>query len=308
VSQPASDGGSAGAGVRLATAWAPMAIAGLVIVLWGATPVATKLATNGIDGLTVGIGRTVFGGLLAAPLAIAMRLRLPRGWAQWGYFATAAVSGYIVFPVLFSIAQGKTSAQHASLLLALLPLFTGLFAATLDKRLPRLRWFIGAAIAIVGECVLVFSRESLGMGGATLLGDALVLAAGITTTIGYVAGARLSQLGYRVWGTTFWGVAFAALLLLPLVPFTGFGAAWQTGGVVAWSAILFLAYFTTIIGYAGWYWSLGAGGIARIALLQFFQPISGLILAVFLLGEPLTLTLLLAAALVLLGVWIAAKR
>lgn len=285
-----------------------MLVAGLVIVLWGSTPVVTKLGTNGIDGLTVGIGRTVFGGLLAAPLAIAMRIRLPRGRAEWRYFAAAAISGYVVFPVLFSIAQGRTSAQHASLLLALLPLFTGLVAATFDRRWPKARWFIGAAIAIVGEGLLVFSRESLDMGGASLIGDAMVLAAGVTATIGYVSGAKLSQLGYPVWGTTSWGVALAALILLPVVPFAGFGVAWETGTVVSWSAILFLAYITTIVGYAGWYWALGAGGIGRIALLQFFQPVSGLLLAVFLLSEPLTLTLLLAAALVLLGVWIAAKR
>jgi drug/metabolite transporter (DMT)-like permease len=174
--------------------------------------------------------------------------------------------------------------------------------------LPRGRWFVGAAIAIVGECLLVFSRDGMATSGATLLGDALVLTAGITATIGYVSGARLSQLGYSVWGTTFWGVALAALILLPVAPFVGFDVAFETGSAISWSAVLFLAYMTTIVGYAGWYWSLGKGGIARVALLQFFQPISGLILAVFLLSEPLTLNLLLAAALVLLGVWIAAKR
>jgi drug/metabolite transporter (DMT)-like permease len=301
VSPPASERSGA-------AALAPLAVAGLIVVMWGATPVATKLATSGIDGLTVGVARTLLGGLVAAPLALLMRLRLPRGRAQWCYFLAASIPGYVVFPVLFSIAQRATSAQHASLLLALLPLFTGLIAAALERHWPRGRWFLGAAIAIAGECLLVFGRTGLASGGASLPGDALVLTAGITATIGYVSGARLSQLGYSVWGTTFWGVALAALLLLPSVPFIGLGRALATGGLLSWSAVLFLAYMTTIVGYAGWYWSLGAGGIGRIALLQFFQPVSGLTLAVFLLGEPLTLSLLLAAALVLFGVWIAAKR
>jgi drug/metabolite transporter (DMT)-like permease len=301
VSKPGSERAGVGA-------IAPLAVAGLVIVLWGATPVVTKLATNGIDGLTVGVTRTLLGGMVAAPLALAMRLRLPRGRAQWGFFLAAAIPGYVIFPVLFSIAQRETSAQHASLLLALLPLFTGLIATGLERRLPRARWFLGAAIAIVGECLLVFWRGSVATGGATLIGDALVLTAGVTATIGYVSGARLSQLGYSVWGTTFWGVAIAAVILAPSAPFIGLGQAWHTGGIVSWSAVLFLAYMTTIVGYAGWYWSLGAGGIARIALLQFSQPVSGLILAVFLLGEPLTLSLLMAAVLVLAGVFIAAKR
>ncbi len=301
MSQPAAERGGA-------VAPAPLAVALLVIVLWGATPVVTKLATNGIDGLTVGVARTLLGGLVAAPLALLMRLKLPRGRAQWSYFFAAAIPGYVVFPLLFSMAQGRTSAQHASLLLALLPLFTGLIAAGLEKHWPRGRWFVGAAIAIAGECLLVFARDSVATGGATLLGDALVLTAGITATIGYVSGARLSQLGYSVWGTTFWGVAIAAVLLLPSLAFIDVTAAVATGGWIAWSAVLFLAYMTTIAGYAGWYWALGKGGIGRIALLQFFQPVSGLLLAVALLGEPLTLGLLAAAALVLFGVRIAAKR
>ena len=55
--------------------------------------------------------------------------------------------------------------------------------------------------------------------------------------------------------------------------------------------MLFLAIVTSIIGYIGWYWALAKGGISRIATIQFFQPISGLILAAILLGEQLTLPL-----------------
>lgn len=293
---------------RVLPSWAPLLVALTVIVLWGATPVVTKLATNGIDGFTVGVSRTLLGGIVAAPMAFLMRLALPRGRAQWLFFLGAAIPGYVVFPVLFSIAQRETSAQHASLILALLPLFTGLIAMGLERLFPGGRWLLGAAIAIVGECLLVFWRDSVATDGASLFGDALVLTAGITATIGYVSGARLSQLGYSVWGTTFWGVALAALLLVPTLFFIDVDAAIASGGWLSWSAVLFLAYATTIVGYAGWYWALGAGGIARVALLQFFQPISGLILAVFLLGEPLTLSLLLAAALVLAGVWLAAQR
>ncbi|MGH6959707.1 MAG: EamA family transporter, partial [Dongiaceae bacterium] len=83
---------------------------------------------------------------------------------------------------------------------------------------------------------------------------------------------------------------------------------WPSAGPVAWGSILFLAIATTIIGYIGWYWALAAGGIARIGLIQFFQPISGLVLAGLLLGERITLPLLLAAVAILAGVFIAQRR
>ena len=56
-----------------------------------------------------------------------------------------------------------------------------------------------------------------------------------------------------------------------------------------------------------WYWALGRGGIARVGLIQFLQPVSGVILAALLLHEQISLTFVLASALVLFGVWLAIK-
>ena len=71
--------------------------------------------------------------------------------------------------------------------------------------------------------------------------------------------------------------------------------------------MIYLAAVTTIIGYIGWYWALAKGGIARISTIQFFQPVSGLILAALLLGERMTLSLLAASVVILAGVWTAQR-
>ena len=72
-------------------------------------------------------------------------------------------------------------------------------------------------------------------------------------------------------------------------------------------SILFLAVMTTIVGYIGWYWALAAAGIARIGTIQFFQPVSGLVLAIVVLGERFTLPLLVASVTILAGVFIAQR-
>jgi drug/metabolite transporter (DMT)-like permease len=58
----------------------------------------------------------------------------------------------------------------------------------------------------------------------------------------------------------------------------------------------------------GWYWALAQGGIARIGTIQFLQPLSGLVLAFFLLGERPTLILAFATVMILGGVVIAWRR
>jgi drug/metabolite transporter (DMT)-like permease len=78
-------------------------------------------------------------------------------------------------------------------------------------------------------------------------------------------------------------------------------------GAASWAAVLFLAVVTSIAGYVGWYWALARGGIARVAPLQFLQPLSGLLLAALLLGERLTWPLAVGAAVVITGVAIARR-
>jgi drug/metabolite transporter (DMT)-like permease len=57
--------------------WLPLALALAIVVVWGATPVLTKLAAEEIGPLTVAVLRTLLGGVAAAPLALALRLPLP---------------------------------------------------------------------------------------------------------------------------------------------------------------------------------------------------------------------------------------
>jgi len=122
---------------------------------------------------------------------------------------------------------------------------------------------------------------------------------------GYVAGGRLQRSGYSAMGTAFWGVAiFALLLALPaviIVDSTTIVAAstWSLAGLG------YLAIGVTIVGYILWYWALGTGGIARVGLIQFVQPVSGVLLAWLLLGETLGGQFLIASALIFLGVWVA---
>ena len=125
---------------------------------------------------------------------------------------------------------------------------------------------------------------------------------------GYVAGARLAQTGYSSLATTLWGVALSAVVSAAIFGVAVAKEGWPSAGWLSWSAVIYMASVTTIVGYIGWYWALARGGIARIATIQFFQPVSGLVLAALLLGERMTLPLLAASIVILLGVWIAQRR
>ena len=133
----------------------------------------------------------------------------------------------------------------------------------------------------------------------------LVTLSTVFASVGYVAGARLQRSGYSAKGTTFWGVGLFALLLLPLAPLLLDIPGLASAGAYAWSGLLYQAIGVTIIAYMLWYWALGTGGIARVGLFQFLQPVSGVILAWLILAETISLIFMLASSIIMVGVILA---
>jgi len=286
---------------------APAGIALAVMVVWGATPVLTRIATDDLEPLWVAVLRTVLAGIVAVPLVATTERRPPASSRARLLLGVSAAAGFVVFPVVFTIGQERTSAMHGVGILAALPVFTGLYGMLVTRRRPGQSWLAGCALALAGEAVIVAVRAG-GGGTATLVGDLLVLASALVVSAGYVAGALLVPRGFSSAATTYWGVSLGALALVPLALALVAIVGPPHAGAASWAAVLFLAVVTSIVGYVGWYWALARGGIARIAPLQFLQPLSGLVLAALVLGERLTWPLAVGAAAVIGGVAIARRE
>ena len=121
----------------------------------------------------------------------------------------------MIFPIVFTIGQERTSAMHGVGILAALPVFTGLYGMLVARQRPGLWWLAGCSLALAGEAVIVAVRAG-GGGTATVLGDLLVLASALVVSGGYVAGALLVPRGFSSAATTYWGVMLGALALAPL--------------------------------------------------------------------------------------------
>lgn len=284
----------------------PVGVAVAVMVVWGATPIATRLALDDLPPLVVACLRTVVAGLVAIPLLAGMRQHFPARGRSRVLLGISAGVGFVVFPVVYTVGQQRTSALHGVMILAALPIFTGLYASLVARRAPRRGWLAGCAVALVGEVVLIAGRGA-SAGDATVAGDLLVLAAALCVSAGYVAGAMLPPRGLSSLATTLWGVLLGTAVLAPLAVALFARDGVPEAGATAWGAVLFLAVVTSIVGYLGWYWALDRGGIARIATLQFLQPVSGFVLAALVLGESVTVPIALGSALIVAGIVIAQR-
>ena len=279
--------------------------AAVAILIWGATPAATQLAVDGIDPVTAGVLRTVLAAVIAVPLALYFAMPMPKGRRQWLLLIVSAGGVFIAFPLLFSLGIKQTSVSHASLINAGIPLFTGLFGAIAEKRIPSRTWGLGVAVAFLGVGMLIGFRDS-GGGNVTLQGDLLCLASSAASGLGYVAGARLSMaIGSRA--SAFWGLGFSGIVLSPLL-YAYWGATdWNAVSSINISAIIYMASASSIIAFIAWYRALAVGGIVRMAPVQFAMPVISLTLAAVLFGEQLTVPLLLSGVIIVSGIAIARK-
>jgi len=289
---------------------AVVAVAGTVVAVWAGTPVVTKIAVMHADALVVGALRTIAVAAFLLPfLGLAgRRLGRPVGVAEWRLLAVSGIGGFAGFPLLFSLGMQHTSASHAALITAAAPIFTGIFAYAVARRPPPSTWWLGVALAVLGEAALVGLRfGGAAAAGATPAGDLMVLGACILAAAGYVAGSRLSRrLG--AWTATLWSICLGGAALMPVLLWLAPRIAWSAIDPAGWLAIGYLAALSTWLAYVGWYWALAAGGIARVGAIQFAQPVMSLLLAIPILGEVLTPKLALAAATIIGGVAIARRR
>jgi drug/metabolite transporter (DMT)-like permease len=278
------------------------AAACVTILLFALTPATTRFATLQMDGLTIGIMRTVGAGAIVLPLLLLLRLRPPQKAGDWCSLVVSAFGSFVAFPILFSLGTQRTSGSHASLIMAAMPLLVTCAGMLFERRLPRVIWLIGAAIAVAGEIALVVFRTNGSPSSATSAGDTFVLAGCILFALGVVAGARLSR-RISPLAATLWAITIASIMLTPMAVIHLFTTPIKYQGftTTTWAAVLHLTLGASVVANLSWLWALSRGGLLRVAPIQFAQPVCALFFSSMLLGEHLNIQLLFIAVVVMIG-------
>ncbi|SLN56225.1 EamA-like transporter family protein [Aquimixticola soesokkakensis] len=259
--------------------------AGLIgmLIFSGSLP-ATRLAVSQLTPLFLTGARAVIAALIAAALLLLLRQPMParRDAASLVIVALGVVAG---FPLLTALALQQIDAAHSVVFIGLLPLSTALFGVLRGGERPRAAFWLFSLMGSLS--VAGFALWQARGGGASLLGDAYMLAAIAVCGLGYAEGATLSRrLGG--WQVICWAliVAAAPMLVLALVtrPDTLAGLP-----APVWAGLGYVSVFSMLIGFVFWYRGLALGGIAGVGQLQLLQPFFGLLLSALVLGETVAL-------------------
>lgn len=272
----------------------------LLSCVWGIPYLLIKVAVDEVSPAVIVALRV---GLAAAVLLpIALRRRQWRSvvpvWPWVLLFAVTEISGPFL---LISVAEQRLSSGLTALLIAATPIMAVILAALLRLHDPVSgSRAAGLAVGVIGVAALV----GLDVRGGDLLGVAAVLLAALGYAIAPIIVAT------RLRGVDSVTVITLALLLNTL----GYApVAWTQWPVIApsalaWAAIAILGIVCTAVAFVALFALIDEVGASRANVITFLNPAVAVILGALLLGEPITLGVVVGFVLVVSGSVLATRR
>lgn len=277
----------------------------LAVIIWGSTFVATKVVVPFVSAAELIGLRLLIGMPILAIVAVAKRVRFRFNRKEQLNLLLA--SAIICAHFLIQITGIRyTSATNTGWLIAVTPLILAVLSALWLHEKVGKREIVGIGIATLGVILLVSKGNLTETKWLENVGDWLVLASAFTWAVYTVAIRDLTRQHDPV------AVTFAVLLptavgLLGYMCFTSDWSAFLLLPTRAWVALVLLGVFGTAIGH--WFWQEGLAkvGAAKAGVFLYLEPFSTMILAVSYLGEDFGVIAGVGAALILGGVYWAAR-
>ncbi len=279
-----------------------VAIAIVSSCLGGTAAAVTRFLVGNADPLTLAILRWGIGFLFVLPIALVLRVKWPPR-ADWPGIAALGFCFFGLFFILYNIALGYTTAARGALALSTLPLQTMLVGGLLGIERLTMRKSVGVCIAMLGVFVALATGLASAPPGAWR-GELIMVTAGFCMAFynvwsrGFMQ--RSSALGFLAVGM---GSGAAALVLVGLL--TGRAAVLMAFGPSQWIAGIYLGVGGGAAAFILWVLALQRASPTRVANTMTINPIAAALLAHQIVGEPITLNLVIGLLAVFSGIWIA---
>ena len=218
------------------------------------------------------------------------------------------MTGIFSYNVFFFKGLRIINAGRASLIIATNPVFISLLAAYFFKEKLHPIKVAGIIISVTGA-MIVISRGNLSeiVNVNVGAGELYIFCCVISwVTFSLIGKAVLSNLSPLV------SISYSSLvgtvgLFIPAY-FEGILNNILRYSKLAWVSIFYLGFFGTVLGFVWYYQGIKAIGPMKASQFINFVPVSAILLAFFLLKEPITPSLLIGGVFVVMGVYLTNSR
>ena len=272
-------------------------------IFWGGTFIAGKVVAKDVGPFSAAFLRFAVASIFLISLTWKHQRRLPvLTKKQLISVILLGMTGVFAYNVLFFKGLKLISAGRASLIIANNPVFIALFSALFFKEKLNFTRVAGITISVIGAIVVISKGNLAEFVNGNLGAGELYIFCCVASWVAYslIGKAVMTDLSPLV-SVSYASLAGAAALFFPAY-FEGLTKNLVHYSVVDWFAIFYLGVFGTVVGFVWYYEGIKAIGPTKAGQFINFVPVSAVLLAFFILGEPITLSLLVGGIFVVSGV------
>lgn len=264
--------------------------------------VATRVLVEAADPFTLAAIRFGGGVLCLLPLAVLLHPRWPQGGDRFAVAGLGLIF-YAVFFVFYNVALAYTTVARGTLALSMLPLMTMTVGAVLGMETLSFRKSAGVIIATLGVAIALGSGAGNVPAGAWR-GDMIMVGATFCMAL-YNVYSRPFMLRSSALGFLIASMAAGGLALVAISALSGGAASLGAFGARDWLTAAYLAAGGGALAFFLWVYALQHASPTRVANTMTVNPLVAGLLAAFLLGEPITPSLVVGLVAVFTGIWLA---
>lgn len=280
-----------------------LALLGVALV-WGTTYLGIRVAVETIPAWFVTAIRQSIASLI---LLIVLLRKNELKWMGWPYLRRQMLVSLLMVVMangLTTVAEQTIPSGLTSLLNALSPLIVFLGSVLIGVQKPSLKGFFGVIIGFLG--VAFIFRE----GVAELLDPnyktgILALCAAIAGwAVGTIYTKKYTHQSANIFLDLFYQFAFSAVVQLGLALVFSHDTVVGSWSTYSLLAVVYLAVFGSVLGYFCYHYALKKVSATKVSVLTYFNTVIALFLGWLILDEVVTVDVIIATALIILGVFI----
>lgn len=279
----------------------------VMVLIWGSNLSLVKDALAEVSPMSFNAARLAVGSLVLAGITWLIEGRIEFHRKDWKILTGLGLLGNTVYQSLFIEGVHRTKAGNVALLLSTAAIFIALLSwAFGHERLGRLVWS-GILLSLGGVGMILLESSALQVTGATVAGDALILACSLCWAA-YTVFARELMRSYSPLSFTTLtfagGSAFYLLMAAPSVASEN----WADVSARSYAEMAFSAFMALSVGYALWFFAVSRIGGTRAAIYNNLIPFVGVGVAWLFLGESITALQLAGGGCVLTGIYLSRRK
>ena len=279
-----------------------------IALFWGTTFLAIRIGVETISPLLVtGLRNVIAGLILLAYLLYAKKLE-KMDWPRLRRNMIIAFMMIVLANGLTTFAEKYITSGLAALISTLSPLSVLLINLSLGNEKPSFKIITGILLGICGMYLIYQNNIGDLFNPEYRLGIAAILFAVLMWASGTVYTKRSAAHPGNIIVNLCAQMLFAGVFMVIMQLFVDPVTAWQNWSQRSLLAVIYLAIFGSVIGYAAYTYALSKLPSTRVSVITYINVVVALFLGWLILDEKITLRIVLAAVLIIGGVIVANFR